>query len=223
MQGRIFTVANEARKSVANAPTRVFIVAPTPVARAGLRFLLEGEDISVVGEAGGIVGLDPGALLADVVVVAGEELLEEAACVVSGGDEGRAMVLLSYDERVVFKLRSLAAGGWGLVSPDAPPTELSAAVVGAARGLVVLPKELAERFVEEPAFEKGEPIEPLTARELEVLALLAQGLPNKQIARDLGISEHTVKFHVSGIFAKLGAGSRAEAVSLGARRGLISL
>jgi DNA-binding NarL/FixJ family response regulator len=188
-----------------------------------LRFILEGEDVNVVGEAGGVAGLDPGVLLADAVVVAGEGLLEEAARAISVGDEGRGMVLLSYDERSVYKLRLLAPGGWGLVSPDAPPAELSAAVVGAARGLVVLPKELAGRFVEEPAFEKREPIEPLTARELEVLALLAQGLPNKQIARDLGISEHTVKFHVSGIFAKLGAGSRAEAVSLGARRGLILL
>jgi DNA-binding CsgD family transcriptional regulator len=66
-------------------------------------------------------------------------------------------------------------------------------------------------------------VDPLTAREKEVLGLLARGLPNKRVARDLGISEHTVKFHVSSIFAKLGAQSRAEAVSIGARRGLISL
>jgi DNA-binding CsgD family transcriptional regulator len=65
--------------------------------------------------------------------------------------------------------------------------------------------------------------DPLTAREHEVLGLLAEGLPNKRIARQLGISEHTVKFHVSSVFAKLGAQSRAEAVSIGARNGLISL
>ena len=65
--------------------------------------------------------------------------------------------------------------------------------------------------------------EPLTTRELEVLELLSQGLPNKQIARRLQISEHTVKFHVSSIYAKLGASSRTEAVGRGARAGLITL
>ncbi len=68
-----------------------------------------------------------------------------------------------------------------------------------------------------------QPSEPLTAREREVLDLLGRGLSNKKIARDLKISEHTVKFHVSSIYAKLGAENRAEAVSLGARLGLISL
>ncbi len=63
----------------------------------------------------------------------------------------------------------------------------------------------------------------LTLREGEVLQLVAEGLPNKTIARRLGISEHTVKFHVAALMAKLGAGSRTEAVHLGARRGLVSL
>jgi len=65
--------------------------------------------------------------------------------------------------------------------------------------------------------------EPLTSREHEVLDLLGQGLSNKQIARRLAISEHTVKFHVSSLYAKLGATSRTDAVSRGARRGLITL
>ena len=66
-------------------------------------------------------------------------------------------------------------------------------------------------------------VEPLTEREAEVLQLLAQGLTNKQIAFTLSISEHTVKFHVSGIYAKLGATNRTEAVRLGVRQGLIIL
>jgi DNA-binding NarL/FixJ family response regulator len=66
-------------------------------------------------------------------------------------------------------------------------------------------------------------IEPLTERELEVLQQLAQGLANKQIALSLGISEHTVKFHISGIYSKLGATNRTEAVRLGVRRGLVVL
>jgi DNA-binding NarL/FixJ family response regulator len=66
-------------------------------------------------------------------------------------------------------------------------------------------------------------IEELTARESEVLQLLAQGLANKQIALALGISEHTVKFHISSIYAKLGVTNRTEAVTQGARLGLIVL
>jgi DNA-binding NarL/FixJ family response regulator len=76
-------------------------------------------------------------------------------------------------------------------------------------------------LAEAPAAE--ELTEPPTAREGEVLGLLARGLSNKQIARELGISEHTVKFHISSLYAKLGVGNRAEAVSRGARHGLISL
>jgi DNA-binding CsgD family transcriptional regulator len=67
------------------------------------------------------------------------------------------------------------------------------------------------------------PAQPLTPREIEVLGMLAEGLGNKTIARRLGISEHTVKFHVGSILAKLDASSRTEAVTLGARRGLIML
>jgi DNA-binding NarL/FixJ family response regulator len=76
----------------------------------------------------------------------------------------------------------------------------------------------------QPPVDNAEPlIEPLTDREIEVLQLLAQGLANKQIAAELGISEHTVKFHVSGIYTRLGAASRTEAVRLGVRQGLIVL
>jgi len=108
------------------------------------------------------------------------------------------------------------------VSPDAPPEELAAAVVATGQGLIVLPKPLTEQLPQEPTA-VAELSEPLTAREREVLELLGRGLSNKLIARELHISEHTVKFHVSSLYAKLGVGNRAEAVSQGARRGLISL
>jgi DNA-binding CsgD family transcriptional regulator len=78
-------------------------------------------------------------------------------------------------------------------------------------------------LINAPARGDEQLIEPLTEREAEVLQLLAQGLANKQIAITLGISEHTVKFHVSGIYAKLGATNRTEAVRLGVRQGLIVL
>jgi DNA-binding NarL/FixJ family response regulator len=109
-----------------------------------------------------------------------------------------------------------------VVSPDAPPEELSAAIVAVIQGLVVLPRALTGRLLRGQEVVE-EPSEPLTVREREVLGLLGQGLSNKMIARNLRISEHTVKFHVSSIYAKLGAASRTEAVGLGARLGLISL
>lgn len=211
-------------------PARVFIVAPTPFARAGLQSLLEeagaGADVIVVGEAGSLDEPEPALLEADVVVVvAGDETLEETARTVV--EEGtQAMLVLSEDDRSVSVLRALAPGGWGVISPDAPLEELSAAIVAVARGLVVLPRALTGRALQGMAAFGGpveEPDEPLTAREREVLGLLGRGLSNKMIARDLRISEHTVKFHVSSIYAKLGVASRAEAVSQGARLGLISL
>jgi DNA-binding NarL/FixJ family response regulator len=204
-------------------PARVFVVAPTPFSRAGLRSILEsaevGADVLVVGEADSVVELVPPGV--HVVVVAGDDPLEEAVRAVA--EEGtQAILLLSEDDRSVSLLREFAPHGWGVVSPDTSPEELSAAIVAVAQGLVVLPRTLTGRLLRgHEAVE--EPTEPLTTREREVLGLLGQGLSNKMIARDLRISEHTVKFHVSSIYAKLGAASRTEAVGLGARLGLISL
>ena len=202
---------------------RVFLVAPTPFARVGLRSILESAevnaDVLVVGEADSVVELvHPEA---DVVVVAGDDSLEEVARAVA--EEGtQAILLLSEDDRFMPLLREVAPRGWGLISPDAPPEELSAAIVAVAQGLVVLPRTLTGRLLR--GHEAVEELaEPLTTREREVLGLLGRGLSNKMIARDLRISEHTVKFHVSSIYAKLGAASRTEAVGLGARLGLISL
>ena len=207
---------------------RVFVVAPTSFARAGLRSLLEGvetgagADLIVVGEAGSLDEPGSAFLEADVVVVAGEETFEEEARVVAEEGGTQAMLALSEDDRSVPVLRALAPGGWGVVSPDAPLEELSAAVVAVSRGLVVLPRTLTGRLLRTRVAVE-EPAESLTVREREVLGLLGSGLSNKMIARDLEISEHTVKFHVSSIYAKLGAENRAEAVSLGARFGFISL
>jgi DNA-binding NarL/FixJ family response regulator len=217
--------------------TQVFVVAPAPFARTGLRSMLEdpemGDGVQVVGEAGSLVEAGPELSEADVVVVvaaaAGDEFVEETARTVAElvAEEGtQAILLLSEDDRLLPALRSLAPRGWGVVSLDAPPEEVWAAVAAVARGLVVLPRALTERLLQGPAVSGGaveELVEPLTAREREVLGLLGQGLSNKMIARDLHISEHTAKFHVSSIYTKLGASSRAEAVSLGARHGLISL
>ena len=204
-------------------PTRVFVVAPTPTLRAGLRSMLaavESTELLVVGEAGAS-GPEPRLSDADVVVVAEEDLIEETALSASEY-ETQSLLLLSEDESATSRLRTLALRGWGMVPPDAPSEELGAAVAAVAQGLTVLPKALAERLLEEPAAVE-ELSEPLTARESEVLGLLGGGLSNKMIARELHISEHTVKFHISSLYSKLGVSNRAEAVSQGARHGLISL
>ena len=205
-------------------PTRVFVVAPTPTLRAGLRSMLaavESTDLLVVGEAGAS-GPEPRLSDADVVLVAEEDLPEETALSVS--EEGtQALLLISEDEGAASRMRSLSLRGWGVVPPDAPSEELGAAVAAVAQGLTVLPKALAEQLLDEPAAAVEELSDPLTARESEVLDLLGHGLSNKMIARELHISEHTVKFHISSLYSKLGVSNRAEAVSQGARHGLISL
>jgi DNA-binding NarL/FixJ family response regulator len=205
-------------------PTRAFVVAPTPVTRAGLRSMLanaEGTDVRVVGEASSPT--DPSELSeADVVLLANEELLEEASFAVAE-DGTQALVLISEDDHAVSRLRAMQLRGWGVVPLDAPPEELAAAVAAAGQGLIVLPKSVTERLLHEPAASAEELSETLTAREREVLDLLGHGLSNKLIGRELHISEHTVKFHISSLYAKLGVNNRAEAVSRGARYGLISL
>ena len=205
---------------------RAFVVAPAPVTRAGLRSMLanaEGPDVRVVGEAASPTTPDPSTLSqADVVLLADEELLEEASIAVAE-DGTQALVLISEDDHTVSRLRALPLRGWGVVPPDAPPEELAAATTAVAQGLTVLPKPLTERLLREPVASVEELPEPLTAREREVLELLGRGLSNRLIARELHISEHTVKFHISSLYAKLEVNNRAEAVSQGARHGLISL
>ena len=199
-------------------------MAPTPVTRAGLRSMLanaEGTDVRVVGEASSPT--DPSEISeADVVLLANEELLEEASFAVAE-DGTQSLVLISEDDHAVSRLRAMQLRGWGVVPPDAPPEELAAAVAAAGQGLIVLPKAVTERLLHEPAASAEELSESLTAREREVLDLLGHGLSNKLIGRELHISEHTVKFHISSLYAKLGVNNRAEAVSRGARYGLISL
>lgn len=196
---------------------RIYILAPSPALRAGLRALLNSGDFQVVAEG---ATLD-GPLEADLLLAMGP-YTPAALARLAPTDGAIALVLLSDELRVAGELRDMPLRGWALVSPDVGAHELAAAVSAAANGMVVLPRELAGRLLGR-TIAVGETNEALTAREQEILQLIGQGLPNKQIAGRLQISEHTVKFHVSSIFAKLGVASRTEAVSLGARQGLITL
>jgi two-component system, NarL family, nitrate/nitrite response regulator NarL len=113
------------------------------------------------------------------------------------------------------------AGARGVVSRDSPPERLSAASVAVASGLYAFDEESYERALST----RGVPVEAglLTPREREVLELVADGLSNKSIAEQLGISEHTAKFHVRSLMDKLGADTRADLVMRAARRGELVL
>ena len=123
----------------------------------------------------------------------------------------------------VWNQRAVRLGVRAMLPPDAPSAEIVAAVHAAASGLAAVdPRELEGWLggaVAAPQVETG----PLTPREMEVLGLMAEGAANKTIAWKLSISEHTAKFHVASILGKLNAGTRAEAVALGVKRGLILL
>jgi two-component system nitrate/nitrite response regulator NarL len=116
---------------------------------------------------------------------------------------------------------ALARGARGALLQPATPSRIRAALHAVADGLVAFDDHVADSVLPH-ARAKVDLIEPLTARELEVLHLLAAGLANKAIATQLGISGHTVKFHVNGILGKLGVDSRTEAVVQAARLGIVS-
>ncbi len=115
---------------------------------------------------------------------------------------------------------ALRSGARGALLRGADAESIAAALLAAARGLTVLDGDLAGDLIRLPA---AAPSEPLTPREREALALLAEGLSNKAIAARLGVSEHTAKFHVNAILGKLGVESRAEAIVQAARMGLVVL
>ncbi len=206
---------------------RVFIVAPTPMMQAGLHALLTSSDIQIVGMSAVPDAFREVAADIDVIVVADELQLVEVSHALANTRMVALVVLTNNEERTLPHLRALDLRGWGMVPLDAPATQLQAAVMAAAQGLITLPRVQAQRLYErQPVAEAiniEEPDESLTIREREVLELVGQGLSNKFIARQLQISEHTVKFHVSSISSKLGAASRTDAVRRGLRHGLITL
>lgn len=133
------------------------------------------------------------------------------------------MLVPDVDDPVSLASTLRSAGVGGLLPRSASMPALAAAVVAVVEGWLVLdPSFLAVRPVLPEPSEPWAP-EALTPREVEVLQLLAEGLPNKLIAQRLGISEHTVKFHVNALMGKLGAASRTEAVVRATRRGLVLL
>jgi DNA-binding NarL/FixJ family response regulator len=210
---------------------RVFLVAASPLARAGLENLLAARRIEVASSVSNMDALS--SLLVDVTVDAilidfsgepFESLLE--SLLGSGLASDFHVVLLAEAASPGASAEALRAGISAVLPSDISPDQLAAALQAAASGLVVLHPTYfrsAVPVVSAASRPLDELAEPLTPRESEVLQMLASGLGNKEIAAKLGISEHTVKFHVASILGKLGATSRTEAVSLGIRRGLVLL
>ena len=189
---------------------RVLLNVASPALRAGLRALLSSDKtIKVVNDS-----LDE-QNAADVVITSAataSQLNNEPDSALSAG-----ILLLSDDQLNVQEMRRLYRV-WGVLPTDSSSEELNAAIHALSQGLIVGTPELLFESESEP-LEQG----PLSERELEVLGLLSKGLANKQIATALGISEHTVKFHVSSIYQKLNVTNRTEAVRAGLRGGWVAL
>jgi DNA-binding NarL/FixJ family response regulator len=205
---------------------RVLLSVSSPALRAGLRALLSADNsIKVVNdslveekEADVVIASashasfsNPSALRQaqdDASLRAGQELSEISS----------APTLFLSDDRLNIREMQRAFRVWGVLPTDASAEELTAAIHALSQGLIVGSSTLLFESESEP-LSHG----PLTDRESEVLGLLAKGLANKQIAVALGISEHTVKFHVSSIYSKLNVTNRTEAVREGLRGGWIAL
>lgn len=199
---------------------RVTIVSPNHALRVGLRAMLENRPgMRVTGE-----------------VIRLEDVNEEETevCILASvsstrGAENKDFGILFLTDDVESLRLTLTSGirAWGVLSLEVGGDELAAGIVAVAEGLWVGAPGLVEELMRLPKGGEGVGEEslpvPLTAREKEVLQQMAGGLANKQIALTLGISEHTVKFHLSALYAKLGAASRTEAVKRGIELGLISL
>jgi DNA-binding NarL/FixJ family response regulator len=204
-------------------PARLLIVADDPLARGGVALLLESEGgFAVVAQSDAAQAAALARLhRPDAVVWAlgsGPSAVPDAFRALAEG--GPPILALAADETVASA--ALAAAARAALPRDAPPERVAAAVRATLEGLIVVDPSLAA-VLQRPPTGLEPPVETLTARESEVLQLLAQGLTNRAVAERLGISEHTAKFHVNAILGKLGAQGRTDAVVRAARLGLIVL
>jgi DNA-binding NarL/FixJ family response regulator len=198
----------------------LLIVDDHPVVRDGLRGMFESAgDFRVLGEASNGVEaveltarLDPDVVLMDLRMPGGNgvDAIKELA---RRGARSRVLVLTTYDTDS-DTLPAIEAGATGYLLKDAPREELFTAVRAAADGRTVLSPAVASRLVTAVRTPAAPADEPLSTREREVLALVAKGTSNKEIARILFISEATVKTHLTHVYGKLGVKDRAAAVAV---------
>ncbi len=226
---------------------RILLADDHPIVREGLRAVLETQpDFEIVGTPQQAASGDEALLLAtelqpdillldlEMPVMDGVETIRQLRQQTSAGQEAgngpRVIVFTAFDndERIIA---ALAAGANGYLLKGAPREDIFQAIRVTMQGGSLLQPVVASKLlrhmgqqeISRLSNERQLTYETLTERELEVLTLLAQGMPNKEIAAHLVISERTAKFHVSSIMGKLGATNRTEAVALAAQKGLITL
>ncbi len=210
---------------------RVFIVAASSLARAGLQNLLADRGVEVVGSspdidslAASLADAEADAILIDLSGENVESFLESLTRFDLASEV--PIIILAGNSPPQWSAEALRAGVRAVLPADVSVHQLSATLEAVTAGLLVLHPSEVDALV--PAATSAsqsltELAEPLTRREREVLQMLAAGLGNKEIAALLNISDHTAKFHVGSILGKLGASTRAEAVTQGVRRGLVLL
>ncbi|GGU99619.1 response regulator [Streptomyces spectabilis] len=208
----------------AAVPITLLVVDDHPVVRDGLRGMFtSASGFEVLGEAANgveavdlVARLDPDVVLMDLRMPGGGGV-DAIAELARRGARARVLVLTTYDTDS-DTLPAIEAGATGYLLKDAPRDELFTAVRAAAEGRTVLSPAVASRLV---ARVRAPGNEPLSSREREVLALVARGTSNRDIAKELFISEATVKTHLTHVYGKLGVKDRAAAVSEAYRRGIL--
>jgi DNA-binding NarL/FixJ family response regulator len=204
---------------------RIVLVDDHPVVRAGLRALVDGQDdLTVVGEADGleqalevVAANPPDVVLMDLSLGAGRAGGAEVTAALGALDAPPAVLVLTTYDTESDILRALEAGARGYLLKDAPPEELFRGIRATARGETVLAPSVAATLVRRTTPGAS----TITDREVEVLELLSRGLGNKEMARELFVSEATVKSHLSHIYTKLGVDTRAGAVAAAIERRIV--
>jgi DNA-binding NarL/FixJ family response regulator len=212
---------------------RVVIADDQQLVRAGFTMILDAEDdIEVVGEASDgreavseVRRLRPDVVLMDIRMPE-QDGIEATRQLADGDGSPRILILTTFDlDEYVYD--ALRAGASGFLLKDTPPEQLVQAIRVVADGESLLSPSVTKRVIEEfvarkrPAVPKPRGLDELTAREAEVLTLVARGLSNAEIARELWVSETTVKTHVARVLMKLGLRDRVQAVVLSYEHGVV--
>ena len=205
---------------------RIAVMATSAVRRAKLENIVRSHaEFQLAGSFGAVASLMSFARSTELnVIVIDTDLIHDLLVQPTSGG---AIVLLTEVSHARSISRLLRSGVRAILSRESDPDDVLSAIYAAYDGLVLLSTPAAESLAavygDQSLEVEAELSEEITSRETDVLRMLAEGFVNKDIAVRLGISEHTVKFHISSILDKLGASTRTEAVTLGIRRGLIPI